>query len=57
MTTPDCVPRPPNDFHIALLWLRSLEICIGHPMALLASEIGECPETGLFATYRSPFKA
>ena len=28
-----------NDFHIALLWLRSLEIVIGHSPVLMLSEL------------------
>jgi hypothetical protein len=43
-----------NDFHIALLWLRSLEIVIGHSPRVLLSEL-EIHD--LFFRYRSPFKA
>ena len=43
-----------SDFHIALLWLRSLEIAIGHSPVTLLSEL-EMPD--LFARYRSPYKA
>jgi hypothetical protein len=42
------------DFHCALLWLRALEICVGHDPTLLMSEL---EGVGLFAFYRSPFKA
>jgi hypothetical protein len=55
-------PRPPiradapgmNDFHIALLWLRSLEIVIGHSPVIMLSEIDM---HDLFSRYRSPYKA
>jgi len=43
-----------NDFHIALLWLRSLEIAIGHSPVLMLSEL-ELHD--LFVRYRSPYKA
>lgn len=43
-----------NDFHIALLWLRSLEIVIGHSPVLMLSEL-ELHD--LFVRYRSPYKA
>lgn len=43
-----------NDFHCALLWLRSLEIAIGHSPALMLSEL---EMHDLFIRYRSPFKA
>lgn len=43
------------DFHTVLLWLRSIEICIGikGPLAL----INEIEHHELFATYHSPYKA
>jgi hypothetical protein len=43
-----------NDFHLALLWLRSLEIVIGgSPRTRLTKrELHD-----LFARYRSPYKA
>ena len=43
-----------NDFHIALLWLRSLEIVIGHSPVIMLSEL-EIHD--LFVRYRSPYKA
>lgn len=43
-----------NDFHIALLWLRALEILIGHSPALMMSELDA---NGMFVRYRSPIKA
>lgn len=43
-----------NDFHIALLWLRSLEIVIGHSPVLMLSEL---EMHDLFVRYRSPYKA
>jgi hypothetical protein len=43
-----------NDFHIALLWLRSLEILIGHSPVLMMSELDF---NDLFVRYRSPYKA
>jgi hypothetical protein len=43
-----------NDFHIALLWLRSLEIVIGHSPVIMLSEL-ELHD--LFVRYRSPYKA
>jgi hypothetical protein len=43
-----------NDFHIALLWLRSLEIVIGHSPVLMLSELDM---NDLFVRYRSPYKA
>lgn len=50
--------RPPTsvapDFHIALLWLRSVEILNGHSPGELLSEL-EMPD--LFGCYRSPYKA
>jgi hypothetical protein len=52
MTPGTC--RTTNDFHIALLWLRSLEICTGQAPTLLMSELNT---DGLFVRYRSPWKA
>jgi hypothetical protein len=46
--------RGMNDFHIALLWLRSLEIVIGHSPVLMLSELDM---HDLFVRYRSPYKA
>jgi hypothetical protein len=43
-----------NDFHIALLWLRSLELLIGHSPVLVLSELDM---SDLFMRYRSPYKA
>jgi hypothetical protein len=43
-----------NDFHIALLWLHSLESLVGHPSILMLSDI-ELDD--LFVRYRSPYKA
>lgn len=43
-----------NDFHIALLWLRSLELVIGHSPVLMLSEL---EMNDLFVRYRSPYKA
>ena len=43
-----------NDFHIALLWLRSLELLIGHSPVLMLSELDM---NDLFVRYRSPYKA
>lgn len=43
-----------NDFHCALLWLRSLEIACGHSPMLMLSEL---EMHDLFVRYRSPFKA
>ncbi len=43
-----------NDFHLALLWLRALEIVIGHSPVLMLSEL---EIHHLFNRYRSPFKA
>lgn len=43
-----------NDFHIALLWLRSLELLIGHSPVLMLSEL---EMNDLFVRYRSPYKA
>lgn len=42
------------DFHIALLWLRSLEIIGGAMPTLVLSEI---EMADLFSKYRSPWKA
>jgi len=43
-----------RDFHLALLWLRSLEIIIGHSPVLVMSELDM---EDLFARYRSPWRA
>jgi len=43
-----------NDFHISLLWLRSLEILIGHSAVIMLSEL---EMHDLFVRYRSPYKA
>lgn len=43
-----------NDFHTSLLWLRSLEIAIGHSPVLMLSEL---EMVDLFARYRSPWRA
>ena len=45
---------PAPDFHIALLWLRSLELLIGHSSVILLSEL---EMHDLFVRYRSPYKA
>jgi len=53
--TPGRHPTPPrNDFHMSLLWLRSLEIVIGHAPVLMLSEL---EMHDLFARYRSPWRA
>lgn len=46
--------QPYYDFHTTLLWLRSIEIRIGHSPALLLYELDQ---NELFARYRSPVKA
>jgi hypothetical protein len=51
---PADTPGAMNDFHIALLWLRSLEIVIGHSPVIMLSEL-EIHD--LFVRYRSPYKA
>lgn len=43
-----------NDFHTSLLWLRSLEIAIGHSAVIMLSEL---EMHDLFLSYRSPWKA
>jgi hypothetical protein len=43
-----------SDFHCALLWLRSIEIVIGHSPAMLMAEINEFD---LFSAYVSPIIA
>lgn len=53
-TPPDATTAYHKDFHISLLWLRSLEIIIGHSPVIMLSEI---EMHDLFARYRSPFKA
>jgi hypothetical protein len=48
-------PAPPRvDFHCALLWLRSLEIAVGHSPVLMLSEL---EMQDLFERYRSPWRA
>lgn len=54
MTNRSKLEHPKNDFHIALLWLRSIEMAIGHSEAVLMSEL---EMHDLFVRYRSPFKA
>jgi hypothetical protein len=56
---PNTIKRPPptcatKDFHVALLWLRALEIVSGHTPVLMLSEL---EMHDLFASYRSPFRA
>jgi len=43
-----------RDFHCALLWLRSLEIVVGHSPVVM---LGELDMHDLFARYKSPWKA
>lgn len=43
-----------NDYHLALLWLRSLEIVNGHSVILMLSEL---EMDDLFVRYKSPYKA
>lgn len=43
-----------NDFHITLLWLRALEIAVGHSPALMMSELDM---NDMFMRYHSPYKA
>lgn len=43
-----------NDFHATLLWLRALEIVIGHSTKTVLSEVDI---VDLFGRYRSPWKA
>lgn len=45
---------PRSDSHCALLWLRSLEILVGHAPTLVVSEL---EMQDLFARYRSPWRA
>lgn len=48
-------PAPPVvDFHMALLWLRALEIETGSSPVLLLSEL---QMADLFERYRSPWRA
>lgn len=42
------------DFHCALLWLRAMEILVGHSPILLLSEL---ERQDLFERYRSPWRA
>jgi hypothetical protein len=56
---PNTTKRPPiagatKDFHVALLWLRALEIVSGHSPVLMLSEL---EMQDLFARYHSPFRA
>jgi hypothetical protein len=44
-----------NDYHIAILWLRSLELAVGH--APLATRLTKRDMDDLFVRYRSPYKA
>lgn len=47
-----------NDFHIALLWIRSLEIVVDDPdHARVAALTQELADHDLFDQYRSPYKA
>ncbi len=43
-----------NDFHRSLLWIRSMEIVTGRPLAAMVEEIDE---HDLFRSYVSPIKA
>lgn len=43
-----------NDYHLALLWLRALEIIGGDSIMLMLSELDM---DDLFVRYRSPYKA
>lgn len=43
-----------NDFHMSLLWLRSIEIEVGHSPVLVMSELDM---QDLFSRYRSPWRA
>lgn len=43
-----------NDFHLAVLWLRSFEIAVGRFPRLMLSDV---ELTELFLRYRSPYKA
>lgn len=55
MTAPRAHPAPTrSDRHCSLLWLRSLEIVVGHSPVLMLSEL---EIYDLFARYRSPWRA
>ncbi|HET7505490.1 MAG TPA: hypothetical protein VFK02_30930 [Kofleriaceae bacterium] len=43
-----------NDFHMAILWLRSLEIAVGRTQAM---KLNKRELQDLFMRYRSPYKA
>ncbi|HEU4734903.1 MAG TPA: hypothetical protein VFT22_43725 [Kofleriaceae bacterium] len=43
-----------NDFHIAILWLQSLEIAVGRTQAM---KLSKRQLQDLFVRYRSPYKA
>jgi len=43
-----------NDFHIAILWLRSLELVVGNTAP---SKLSKRDLDDLFVRYRSPYKA
>lgn len=47
---------PVHDFHIALLWIRSLEIATSHPPQVSQLDF-DLEIHNLFATYRSPWRA
>jgi hypothetical protein len=44
-----------NDFHIAILWIRSLALVVGH--APPATKLSARQLHALFVRYRSPYKA
>jgi hypothetical protein len=47
-----------NDFHIAILWLRSLELAVGHAVGhSRATKLSKRELNALFVRYRSPYKA
>jgi hypothetical protein len=43
-----------NDFHIAILWLRSLELAVGNSAV---TKLTKRDLHDLFVRYRSPYKA
>jgi hypothetical protein len=43
-----------NDFHIAILWLRSLELVVG---GAPVTKLSKRELHDLFVRYRSPYKA
>lgn len=48
-------PVPPRvDWHMQHLWVRALEIVVGHSNVLLLSEL---EMQDLFSRYRSPWRA